>query len=60
MDKTSTNINKTNIHLSSQLTSLNTTTKTRHMTLELQVLTWGQHIHVTGIKPFNVIFALPS
>lgn len=39
-----TNIGKTNKHLSSQL--IRHKQKTRHMTLETQVLPWDRHNHV--------------
>ena len=48
MVNNSTNINKTNNHLSFQ----NNWTQKRptHMTLEIQVLTWERHTNVTGLN----------
>ena len=46
MDNNSTNINNTNSH--HLFKSINT--KTRHVKLEIQVLTWNRHKNVAGIN----------
>ena len=43
MDINSTNINKTNNYLTSSLNSLKTK-KSRHVTLEIQVLAWDKNV----------------
>jgi hypothetical protein len=48
MDNNATNINKTNTHISPQLTEH--TKSPRHMKLKIQVVVWDRHYYVAGLK----------
>ena len=58
MVNNSNNVNKTNNHFPSKLTEYNK--RSRHMTLEIQVLSLFMHKHEAGLNRLIKSLALPS